>query len=528
MKKAHLLLIFAILMAPLASSAQSAREVPAKISFDFMDADVRNVLRVLAEVSKKNLVIADDVKGKITIKLENVSYADAFDVILRNADLEKVEEENIIRVMTAKKFFDEKDRSTKERAEFLREKQAQEKLSQEFVTETVYINYADVYDVERMVRGETSVVAIAPGQMPMPMAGAAPGAVPGQMQGAMPVPGQMPGQMQQGRMVPELERPKGLLSPNGVITVVKWNNALIIRDTAANVANIVRLIKEQDIPPQQIQIEARIVLATSTFSKELGVQWGANYNTRIRGEQVGATGGRNAGSAGATSADSSATTYTAQTGALGMRNGVVQFPYNVNLPANVSQGTGGNMGIYIGALNDSVQLDLIFSALESQAKGKIISNPKVITSDNRIARVTQGTEIPYQSSSAQLGTNIMFKLAVLELEVTPHVTKDGNIRLTIHAKDDQPDFNPAFPVPAVDKKEAVAELLVRNGQTVVMGGLYQTTLNTDVEGLPWLKDLPVVGALFRHTGKTDNKSELLIFITPVILKNVYAEQRDDL
>jgi type IV pilus assembly protein PilQ len=518
MKKAHFLLLIVILMAPLASSAQSHREVPARVSFDFMDADVRNVLRVLAEMSKKNLVIADDVKGRITVKLENVTFSDALDVILRNADLAKVEEENIIRVMTAKKFYEEKDRGAKDRVELLREKEAEQKLSQEFVTETVYVNYADVIDVEKMVRGETSVIALAPGQM----AGTAMAGQAGQM-----MPGQMPGQMMPGAQAAGLEKPRGLLSPNGVLTVVKWTNALVIRDTAANVANIVRLIKEHDVPPMQIQIEARIVLATSTFSKELGIQWGANYNTSIGGRALGLTGGRQAGSAGTTSADSSATTYTAPTGNLGMRSGNVQFPYNVNLPANVSTGTGGNLGLYIGALNDSVQLDLILSALESQSKGKIIANPKVITSDNRVARVTQGTEIPYQSSSAQLGTNIMFKLAVLELEVTPHVTRDGNIRLMIRAKDDQPDFNPAFPVPAVDKKEAVAELLVKDGQTVVMGGIYQTTITSDTEGLPVLKDLPLVGWLFRHTGKTDNKNELLIFVTPTVLRNVYAEQRDN-
>jgi len=172
-----------------------------------------------------------------------------------------------------------------------------------------------------------------------------------------------------------------------------------------------------------------------------------------------------------------------------------------------------------------VQLDLILSALESQSKGKIISNPKVITSDNHVARVTQGTEIPYQSSSAQLGTNIMFKLAVLELEVTPHVTRDGNIRMIIRAKNDQPDFNPAFPVPAVDKKEAVSELLVRDGETVVMGGIYIATQTTDTEGIPVLKDIPFLGWLFKHQGKVDNKQELLIFVTPTLLKNVYAEQR---
>ena len=130
----------------------------------------------------------------------------------------------------------------------------------------------------------------------------------------------------------------------------------------------------------------------------------------------------------------------------------MSFPYNVNLPATMGAGTGGSMGVYVGSLTDSLQLDLVLSAMEAHDKGKVISNPKIITSDNRPARITQGTEIPYQSSSAQLGTNIMFKLAVLQLAVTPHLIKDGNIRLTIEAKDDEPDFDPRFPVPGRHEK----------------------------------------------------------------------------
>jgi len=294
MKKAHVLLFLAILvMVPVASSGQSHRDAPAKISFDFMDADVRNVLRVLAEVAKKNIVIADDVKGKVTIKLENVSYAEAFEMVMKNNDLAKVEDENIIRVMTAKKLADERDRGAKERADFIREKALQQKMSEEYVTETVYVNYVDVAEVEKMVRGETSVAAKDVAQAQGQAAG-----------GGEPV---------------MLEKPKGLLSPNGVLTMVKWNNALIIRDTKANVDNIVRLIKEQDVAPQQIQIEARIVLATSTFSKELGIQWAANYNTRIRGEAVGSQGGRTV------TGDSSNTAFTAPTNNLAMRNGVATW-----------------------------------------------------------------------------------------------------------------------------------------------------------------------------------------------------------
>ncbi len=185
------------------------------------------------------------------------------------------------------------------------------------------------------------------------------------------------------------------------------------------------------------------------------------------------------------------------------------------------------MGIYVGSLTDSLQLDMVLSALEAQGRGKVISNPKVVTSENRVARITQGTEIPYQSSSAQLGTNIMFKLAVLELEVTPHLIKDGNIRLTIRAKKDEPNFDSRFPVPAVTKREAVTELLVRDGETVVLGGIYEVTQQDTTSGLPVLKDIPLLGWLFKHTAKTDNKTELLIFITPTLLKNLYAKAGED-
>jgi len=489
MKKVLLLLSFAIIFIPLVSQAQQARQAPPKISFDFMDADIRNVLRVIAEVSKKNMVISDDVKGKVTIKLENMSCDDALEVVLKNNDLAKAEDENVVRVMTAKKFYEEKDRGARDRLDFVKEREARQKLEQQFVTETVYVNYADIADVEKMIRGETSAPARDVTQA------LAPGA-----QSAL------------------IGKPMGLLSPNGVVTMVKWNNALIIRDTKENVTEVVRLIKEHDIPPKQVQINARIVQATSTFSKELGVQWGASYQTRIRGESVGSAAARQV------TGDSSSTTYTAPTGNLGMRNGVVSFPYNVNLPATMGAGTGGSMGVYVGSLTDSLQLDLVLSAMEAQGRGKVISNPKVVTSENRPARITQGTEIPYQSSSAQLGTNIMFKLAVLELEVTPHLIKDGNIRLTIRAKKDEPDFDSRFPVPAVTKREAVTELLVRDGETVVMGGIYEVTQEDDTSGIPGLQNIPLLGRLFKHTAKTDNKTELLIFITPTLLKNVYAKE----
>ncbi len=325
MKRVSLILSLVIMLMPLASPAQQASPAPPKISFDFIDADIRNVLRVIAEVSKRNMVISDDVKGKVTIKLENVSCDDALDVILKNNDLAKVEGENVVRVMTAKKFYEERDRGAKERLEFVRERDLRQRLEQQFVTETVYVNYADIADVEKMITGETSASAKEMTQAMVPGAPGAPGA-----QSAL------------------TGKPKGLLSPNGVVTMVKWNNALVIKDTKENVAEVVRLIKEHDVPPKQVQINARIVLATSTFSKELGIQWGASYQTKVRGESVGSAGSKQV------TGDSSATAYTAPTGNLGLRSGAVSFPYNVNLPSTMAAGTGGSMGVYLGSLTDSL------------------------------------------------------------------------------------------------------------------------------------------------------------------------------
>ena len=463
MKRILILLLFAIFLLPCRPClAQLAREQISsqRISFDFIDADVRNVLRVLSEVGKKNIVIADDVKGKVTIKLDNIPLDEAFDVIMRNNDLAKIEEENVVRIVTIKKLNEEKERAAKQRLDFLKEKEAKDKSEEEFVTETVFVNYADVADVARMIKGESPVQPAAAGSTP----------------GTTPAP---------PAATPTAEKTKGLLSPNGVVTVVPWNSALIIRDRKDTAESIVKLIKEHDVPPVQIQIEARIVQATSSFSKELGVQWGINAG----GNRINVS-GQQAVSPNPTS------TPVATTGTYATRNGQAVFPYAVNLAApDVGAGSGGALGLFLGGLNDSFQLDVVLSALEANGKGKIISNPKVITSDNRVAKVSQGTQIPYQSSSSNLGTSIQFVSADLSLEVTPHVTKDGNIRLTIDAKKDQPDFDPRFTTgaPGIDTREASTEMLIRDGQTVVIGGIYEVTNTDNKNGIPVLQGHPPFG-----------------------------------
>jgi type IV pilus assembly protein PilQ len=478
-KRYRLLLAILFIVGPLLAFGQSVKPPPSRISFDFMDADVRNVLRVLAEVSKKNIVIAEDVKGKVTVKLENVSHDEALDVILKNNDLARIEEETIIRVVTAKKYYEERDRTRKDKVEYLKEKEARHKLEEEFVTETVFINYMDAAEVEKILRGDET----------------------------------------------KEKKVKGLLSPNGAVSVVKWTNALIIKDTKENVQDALKQIREHDIPPAQVQIEARIVQATADFARELGVAWGAAYRTSMGGQPLELTGLKRP--VGSPIANSSQSEYMSPTGQLGMRpsgdTNSVQFPYNVNFPAApaiVGPGAAGGLGIYIGGLASTLQLDVQISALEASGKAKLISNPKVITSDNQAAKISQGQQIPYQTVS-QDGTRIEFKDAVLSLEVTPHVTKDGNIRLKVKATKDRPIEIPGSPVPGIDKKEATSEVIIRDGETAVLGGIYEVEEGNDTTGLPGLKNIPLLGWLFKSESKSQAKRELLIFITPSVLKTMY-------
>jgi type IV pilus assembly protein PilQ len=463
------LYVFIVIMVPLLAFGQVLKAPTSKITFDFMDADVRNVLRVLSDVSKKNIVISEDVKGKVTIKLDNVTYDEALDVILHGNDLARIDEGNVIRVVTAKRFYEERDRFRKDRTEVLKEKEAKLKLEEEFVTETVFLNYLDATEVGIMLRGD------------------------------------------------QTKNARGLISPNGAVSIVKWTNALILKDTKESVQDLMKRIKEMDIPPAQVQIEARIVQATKNFSRDLGIQWGAQYRTRVGGTDTALTGLKQV------TGDSSTTTFTSPTGNLGLRNSTVQFPYNVNLPATPLVGNAGGLGIFIGGLADSLMLDVQLSALEAQGRGKVISNPKVLASHNQTAKISQGTQIPYQTIS-QNYTQIEFKDAVLSLEVTPLVAKDGNIRLKIKATKDRPTIIPGSPVPGIDKKEATSDVMIKDGETVVLGGIYESEDDTNQSGLPGLKNIPLLGWLFRSNSVTNTKAELLIFITPTIIKNPYKAE----
>ena len=476
-KKITTLFIIFALAVPLVALGQTAKKTP-KVTFDYIDADVKNVIRSLSEVSGKNIVISEPVKAKITMKLEEVYWDEALDIIVSTAGLRKSETDNIIKVMTVKEFDEDKKTREAERDAIRKERIERQKTGEELITETIYLNYAATADVEKMLKGGTG------------SAGAA---------------------------------TKGFLSEFGSITQVPWNNALIVKDTRENVTTIARIVQEHDKKPNQIQIDCKIVQATSSFSKEIGIQWGARYQDRsglFGNKDFELTGGRNIQSF----TEGGSGTYKGTVEKEGFRPGGYSIPYNVNLPAAVGSGAGGILGLFIGSSEDSSLLDIQLSALEDEGKGRILSNPKVVTSDNRKAIIQQGKSIPYKTISTT-GTQTQFAEAVLGLEVTPTVTKDGFIKLEILAKKDQADFiNQSEGVPTIDKKQATTLLYVRDGETAVIGGIYERSENDGEAGLPGLKNIPLLGWLFKKQSKSDDKTELLIFITPRILKNLYANE----
>jgi type IV pilus assembly protein PilQ len=200
------------------------------------------------------------------------------------------------------------------------------------------------------------------------------------------------------------------------------------------------------------------------------------------------------------------------------------IPYSVNLPAAIGAGSGGVLGMFIGSANDSTMLDIQLSALESQGKGRILSNPKVVTSDNKKAIIQQGKSIPYATVSTS-GTQTSWTEAVLGLEVTPTVTNDGYIKLEILAKKDSADFSrQSGGVPTIDKKQATTLLYIKDGETAVIGGIYERDESNSEDGIPGLKNIPLLGWLFKKEANNDNKTELLIFITPRILNNLYKNE----
>lgn len=427
---------------PVVASAAQSRAVTAadaaaptvyrgeKISLVFDDADTRKILQLIGEVSNLNIIAADDVQGTVTLRLVDVPWDQALDLIMEIKGLGMIREGNVARIMPKEKLraMDEAKMTAA---------RAREKL-EDLNTEVITISYADVGNVA--------------------------------------------------------EPAKKLLTERGKITEDKRNKQLIITDIATSIADIRKLITLLDTPEKQVLIEARIVEATTTFSRDLGVKWGVSHQS-----DTGGTGSLNTADFGlGGSFLLSPNAVTGLTGTAGLGSAL----------------TFGRLGV------DSTILDLRISALETSGHGKVISTPRVTTMNGSKAVISQGTEIPYQSTDDNGKTETEFKKAELSLTVTPEINPDGSIFLQILAKNDSRGADVPTGLgsaPAIDTKTADTKVLVRDGETTVIGGIFVEEKRDGEDGVPYLMKIPILGHLFKSTNHKEERRELLVFITPRIL-----------
>lgn len=397
-----------------------------RVTLEFVDADIRKIFQLIAEVSNLNILVGDDVTGTISIKLVNVPWDQALDVILDTKGLGMKRKDNIVVIRPLSKITSLAD-------EELAAQRAYER-SLELRTNIFDVNYASVSDVA--------------------------------------------GQFNTYK------------SERGTISVDARTNRVIVNDIAPRIEKMAELLKHLDIPEKQVLIEARIVEATSTFTQDLGIQWGIHYR------------------------DGSASLLGINSLDTGFGGLITNIPPTSGFQSATT--AGGSMGLSFGKLTSNVQIDLRLSAAAENGEVKIISTPKVVTLNNKAAKISQGQMIPYSTVSAE-GTKTEFIEAALTLEVTPHITADGGVSMKIKATNNSAGSAATGVAPPINKKEATTELLVQNGETTVIGGIYVDSDSTTDSGVPYLKDIPLLGWLFKSTNQTKTKTELLIFITPKIV-----------
>ncbi len=426
-----------------------------KLSLNFQSIEVRSVLQMLADINNINLVTSDTVTGSVTLALKNVPWDQALSIILKTKGLDKRVNGNVMLIAPA----DEIAAREKLELENLQAKRQLEPLRTEFVQ----VSYAKASDIADLLKGEGN----------------------------------------------------SLLSERGSVTIDERTNTLLVNDTASKLAEVRELVTTLDIPIRQVLIESRIVIATSDFGHDLGVRFGATGVDTSGNNQIyvssASLGGTDTMIASASSnLNSSGSPFPISLPSLGDR-------LNINLPAVPSRGNPA--GLALAFLDSDYLLDLELTALQAEGSGEIISNPRVVTSDQNEAIIRQGKEIPYQSISDG-GVSVEFKNAVLQLTVTPQITPDNRVFMTINVKKDEPDFSRQVNgTPPIDVREVNTEVLLKDGETVVLGGIYEQSDSTSREKVPYLGDIPFLGALFRRDAISESKSELLVFITPKIMRD---------
>ena len=426
-----------------------------RIDLDFKDADIHNILRLLSEVGGVNVVTADNVGGTVTIRMRDVPWDQALDVVLQAKSLGMVRQGNLLRVAPLAQLEQERE------AAIARQKQQQQLAPLE--TRLVPVSYATAQNLQPRVRE--------------------------------------------------------LLTERGSVSVDDRTNMLIVRDIVGQLDDVEDLVRNLDTQTPQVLIESRIVEASSSYSRDIGIQWGgAAVMSSATGNPTGLRFPSDIGVAGGVPVDN------APTQGLSPFNGSVNNPnYAVNLPAVTGNGAGGALGLTMGSLSGAVNLNVRLSAAEAAGSVRIISSPRVLTLDNNEASISQGTLIPFSQVSAQ-GVNTAFQEAKLELNVTPHVTSDGAVAMDVKITRNEPDFGRvgANGDPTILEREAVTQLLVDDGDTAVIGGIYTRNTGRNVDQVPFLGDIPVLGVFFKRRRFREDRNELLIFLTPRIVNRALA------
>lgn len=439
------------------------------LSMEFQDVEVRSVLDILAQFTEMNVIASDSVSGSITLRLINVPWDQALDIILKSKGLDKRTNGNVILVAPATELAEQ------ERKE-LEAQQAVQTFAP-LRTEYIRLSYATAQNIFKLIS--------------------------------------------EGRGATSSNNPNhnnnldngSLLSPRGTVTVDERTNTLIVKDVSESIRNIRALIEKIDVPVKQVMIEARIVSATESFGREMGVKWGILSNGAATNRNLLV--GSNLGTV------NSLKNFTVESTTVGGKT--INYPkYDVSISdnLNVDLGVGSAAGrIAFGLLSMSdLLLDLELSAMQADGRGEVISTPKVLTSDKQKASIVSGTQIPYQEASASGATSTSFKEAALSMEVTPNITPEGKIGLQLVINNDAPR-QLATGEYAIDKNSINTNVVVDDGQTMVLGGVFRNTLSNAEDKVPFLGDLPYVGNLFKRKARSNNKEELLIFVTPKLINS---------
>ncbi|MBS0513524.1 MAG: type IV pilus secretin PilQ [Proteobacteria bacterium] len=427
-----------------------------KLSLNFQNIDVRSVLQVIADFTNFNIITSDSVQGNLTLRLKDVPWDQALDIILQAKGLDKRKDGNVIWIAPSDEL------AAREKMQL--EAKAQIGDLEPVQTESFQINYHKAKEIEDFITKR---------------------------------------------------KDQSLLSKRGSVTHDDRTNKVFVSDVSIRLREVRKLISEIDVPPRQVLIEARIVEANKTFARDLGVRLGFGKSTPVN---LGGGGRLGFGKSEFASVDP--TTGKISTATDQALNGMVQRIGETATSGAAVPVSGAYGSVALTLFNKGLTrfLNLELQALESDGRGRVVSSPRVLTANQVEASIEQGTEIPYQQATSSGATSVSFKKAVLSLKVTPQITPDGRLQLKVEVNKDRPLFeNALLGVPPIETKNVKSEVLIDNGGTVVIGGIYEEEETTNIDRVPVLGELPVVGGLFRTTRKDSNRKELLVFITPRIV-----------